>query len=232
MNDSIVIYHNPKNNTQTTSPTNDYKKVVIWLHGLGANGHDFVPIVPELGIKESVKFIFPNAPKLPVTINGGYVMSAWYDILEMSDICRKVDVVQIEKSAQRILLLVEKEAAFGIQPADIVIAGFSQGGAVAYHSVLKAIEQGIYLGGLLALSTYFASEELFKNTQKTKMSPPTLICHGVYDAVVSPIFAEKAVHSLTNLGFNPVLKTYPMAHQVCQEQIQQIGEWLNKVLAD
>ncbi|MDO4426686.1 MAG: carboxylesterase [Moraxella sp.] len=222
MNQSEVVYHNPEN-----LPKDTIKKVVIWLHGLGANGRDFVPIVPELNLPVAVKFIFPHAPHAPVTVNGGYVMSSWYDILEMGDISRKVDVVGIEKSFERIFNIIQVETTRGVALKDIVIAGFSQGGAVAYHTAMSV--QG--LGGLMALSTYFATENEFDGHVKADRDLPVLICHGDFDGVVSPRFARLAVESLMGLGFNPVLKTYPIEHNVGMKEIMDIRHWLTEVLA-
>lgn len=224
MQHSEVIYHNPKSELQS-----DIKKVVIWLHGLGANGHDFVPIVPHLGLDFGVKFIFPHAPMMPVTINGGYVMPAWYDILEMSDLSRKVDIDHINKSAQRIRVIIDTEIARGVQACDIVLAGFSQGGAVAYHAAFGVSK----IGGLLALSTYFATQESWEKIWQTAQKDtalPICIHHGLYDDVVSPTFSGSAKEFLQHQGFSVEHKFYSMAHQVCPEQIVDIGKWLSKVL--
>lgn len=222
MQNSISIHHSPEG-----LPNNDIKKVVIWLHGLGADGHDFAPIVPELDLPFSVKFIFPHAPHAPVTVNGGYVMSSWYDILEMGDISRKVDVAGIQKSFERIFEIIKAETERGVALKDIVIAGFSQGGAVAYHTAMSV--QG--LGGLMALSTYFATESEFGGQVKADKALPILICHGDFDATVSPKFANLAMNGLEQLGFNPILKTYPIEHNVGIKEIADISRWLVEVLA-
>ncbi len=219
MKDAIIIEHNPKQMPIT--------KAVIWLHGLGANGYDFVPVVPELGLSDEVgvRFIFPNAPKLPVTINGGYVMPAWYDILEMGDLSRKVDVVQINQSANRIKEIVKAQENDCILPKDIVVAGFSQGGAVAYQVAMSLPK----LGGLLALSTYFATASEFdKHSVLASEALPICIQHGTYDDVVSATLGAQAKTTLESLGFKPSFKLYPMAHQVCMAQIRDIGAWLNE----
>lgn len=221
MQNSKIVYHNPANVAQ-----DDIKKVVIWLHGLGADGHDFVPIVPELNLPFAAKFIFPHAPHAPVTVNGGYVMSSWYDILEMGNLSRKVDVAGIERSYQRILSIIHAETTRGVALSDIVIAGFSQGGAVAYHTAMST--QG--LGGLLALSTYFATESEFGGQVQANADLPILICHGDFDATVSPTFARLALGSLEDLGFNPILKTYPIEHNVGMKEIADIARWLIEVL--
>lgn len=222
MQNSQIVYHNP-----THTKEDEIKKVVIWLHGLGADGHDFVPVVPELNLPFAVKFIFPHAPHAPVTINGGFVMSSWYDILEMGDISRKVDIAGIKKSFERIFKIIQDETARGVALKDIVIAGFSQGGAVAYHTAMSV--RG--LGGLMALSTYFATESEFDGQVKADKDLPILICHGEFDGVVSPRFANLAIQSLENLGFNPILKTYPIEHNVGIKEIADIRNWLIEVLA-
>ncbi|AAZ19302.1 probable Phospholipase/Carboxylesterase family [Psychrobacter arcticus 273-4] len=217
--DAVIVEHNPSQK--------QIDKAVIWLHGLGASGHDFEPVVPQLGLADdmAVRFIFPHAPNRPVTINGGMVMPAWYDILEMS-LERKVDVTQIEESAQQIQDLITREVERGVLPEHIVIAGFSQGGAVAYHVALGYPER---LAGLMALSTYFATNDSVRySAVNTDM--PILIEHGTHDPVVPVILGEQAKQLLSEKGYNIAYHTYPMAHQVCMPQIQNIGKWLKNVL--
>lgn len=196
---------------------------VIWLHGLGANGHDFEPIVPELGLPHSqaTRFIFPHAPEMPVTINGGMVMPAWYDILEMN-IDRRVDSEQLIKSAQDVTQLIEQQMAAGIAPERILIAGFSQGGAVAYHVALSFPHR---LAGLLALSTYFATAELVEHNPANQ-TLPILIMHGTHDDIVPEALGQKARDLLTEAGYPVAYTSYPMQHAVCLEQIREIGHWL------
>ncbi|TQV87457.1 alpha/beta hydrolase [Aliikangiella coralliicola] len=200
---------------------------VIWLHGLGADGHDFEPIVPELRLPKSaaVRFIFPHAPSIPVTINGGYVMPAWYDILEMS-ISRKVDYEQLLKSSELINQFVEREIERGISSNRIILAGFSQGGAVAIQCALTAPVQ---LGGLLAMSTYFATEEIIQLNDINK-NIPIEIHHGTADPVVPVQLGEHCHSALTTQGYQTDFKTFPMEHSVCQPQIEIISGWLQKVL--
>lgn len=216
----ISIEHNPNHLPITHS--------VIWLHGLGASGDDFVPVVPELGLdgKVGVRFIFPHAPKIPVTVNGGYVMPAWYDILEMS-LERKVDVAQIQASSDAIGELIDGQIAQGVPSQNIIIAGFSQGGAVAYHTVLTNKNR---LGGLLALSTYFATASEIGSVA-VNQDISVKIDHGDYDDIVPVILGVQAKQKLENLGMTAELTTYPMAHQVCLSQIKQIGAWLNERFA-
>ena len=217
--DCVIVEHNPSNKT--------IDKSVIWLHGLGASGHDFEPVVPELGLdlQLAVRFVFPHAPRIPVTVNGGMVMPAWYDILEMS-LDRKVDVVQIEKSAAAIRDLIQREIERGVNPENIVIAGFSQGGAVAYQTALTYPQR---LAGLLTLSTYLAVEDTSNYTAINK-DLPIKIDHGTQDPVVPVVLGQRANETLTNQGYQVEFNTYPMAHQVCLPQIKAIGQWLNKVL--
>ena len=218
--DAVVVEHNPSQKK--------IDRAVIWLHGLGASGHDFEPVVPQLGLADdmAVRFIFPHAPKRPVTVNGGMVMPAWYDILEMS-LERKVDVTQIETSAQQIRDLIAREIELGVKPEHIVIAGFSQGGAVAYHVALSHPER---LAGLMTLSTYLATNDNIEYSAANR-DLSILIEHGTHDPIVPVMLGEQAQQLLTNKGYNVEYHTYPMAHQVCMPQIQNIGKWLNKVLA-
>lgn len=200
-------------------------KAVIWLHGLGASGHDFVPVVPHLGLPDelAVRFVFPHAPSMPVTINGGYVMPAWYDIIERS-IDRKVDTHQIALSSDEIGKLVDEQIRQGVPSSNIIIAGFSQGGAVAYHHALTSEKP---LAGLLALSTYFATESQVASVANTAL--PVLIHHGEYDDTVPEILGVRAKNSLIERGMNPDYRNYAMAHQVCMEQIADIGAWIGQI---
>ena len=218
--DAVVVEHNP---TQKK-----IDRAVIWLHGLGASGHDFEPVVPQLGLADdmAVRFIFPHAPQRAVTVNGGMVMPAWYDILEMS-LERKIDIAQIEESSQQIKNLISREIERGVLPEHIVIAGFSQGGAVAYHVALGYSQR---LAGLLALSTYLATNDSINYSAANK-DMPILIEHGTHDPVVPIVLSEQAQQVLSAKGYSVTYHTYPMAHQVCMPQIQNIGNWLNKVLA-
>lgn len=201
---------------------------IIWLHGLGADGHDFAPIVPELGLPESaaIRFIFPHAPSIPVTINNGYVMPAWYDILEMS-IDRKVDTEQLLKSSQYVVDFIEREIERGIDSQRIIIAGFSQGGAVAIQSALTYQKP---LAGLLAMSTYFATKATIEPNVTNKNIPIQLM-HGLMDPVVPVQLGSDSLQTLTSMGYSPDLKTYPMEHAVCPPQIKDIGNWINQVLS-
>jgi phospholipase/carboxylesterase len=200
---------------------------VIWLHGLGANGHDFEPIVPELRLPQSmaVRFVFPNAPSIPVTINGGMVMPAWYDILSL-DIDRRIDHEQIMASAVAIVDLVEREIARGIAPRRIVLAGFSQGGAVAYQAALSYPQR---LAGLMVLSTYLATAETLERSAANQ-GLPIFAAHGSMDPVVPEILGQRAVQQLKQWGYPVEYTTYPMQHQVCMPQINDISRWLQERL--
>ncbi len=200
---------------------------VIWLHGLGSDGNDFAPIVGDLGLPNelNIRFIFPHAPSIPVTLNNGYVMPAWYDVFE-TGLDRKVDTVQLEMSAQQVMVIVTNEIGRGVSSERIIIAGFSQGGAVAYHTVLSSEEK---IGGLLAMSTYFATKDSIV-LQKNNRAVPILIQHGTQDGVVSKQLGDEAVEELEKSGYVVDYKTYPMGHTVCPEQIADIGEWIRDIL--
>jgi phospholipase/carboxylesterase len=213
---------------ETVETSSTITSSVIWLHGLGASGHDFVPVIPELQLPESmgVRFIFPHAPEIPVTINGGMVMPAWYDILAM-DMEREIDTEQILASAAAVIALVEREIAAGIPSERIVLAGFSQGGAVVYQAALSYENP---LAGLMALSTYFATAETLQASTANAHIPIALF-HGTQDPMVPEVMAQMALAELSKLGHHPSYKTYPMQHEVCLEEIGDISRWLQQVLA-
>ena len=205
----------------------DVKASVIWLHGLGADGNDFAPIVPQLNMSLDfgVRFIFPHAPAIPVTINSGYVMPAWYDIKQV-DVDRHVDNEQLQESASRIHDLIDREIERGIQSTRIIVAGFSQGGAVSFEAALS-YEQP--LAGIMALSTYFATVGTIK-INAIQQSIPILICHGEHDPVVSESLGKRSRASLEKLGFDPEYHSYPIEHSVCPQEIEDIGNWISRVL--
>ena len=206
-------------------PTQPAVASVIWLHGLGASGHDFEPIVPELQLPADlpVRFLFPHAPNIPVTVNGGMVMPAWYDILAM-DIDRKVDENGVLASADAVDALIAREIERGIASNRIVIAGFSQGGAVAYQCALRHPSP---LAGLLTLSTYMAMPV---TPSEANRQLPVMVSHGSMDPVVPEQLGRRAVASLQDMGLEPEYHHYPMEHMVCLEQIRDIGQWLNRQL--
>ncbi|MCB1650008.1 MAG: alpha/beta fold hydrolase [Pseudomonadales bacterium] len=201
---------------------------VIWLHGLGADGNDFAGIVPELRLPASlgVRFVFPHAPSIPVTINNGYVMPAWYDILAM-DIDRKVDTVQLLRSAAAVHALIEREIARGIDSRRIVLAGFSQGGAVILQAALSCDKP---LAGAMSLSSYFATEATVE-PNPVNASLPVLVCHGSRDPVVNESLGVRAEAMLRRMGHPTEYHRYPMEHSVCLEEIRDISHWLQARLA-
>ncbi|MFT6201297.1 MAG: phospholipase/carboxylesterase [Candidatus Endobugula sp.] len=198
---------------------------VIWLHGLGASGHDFEPIVPELRLPIGVRFVFPHAPNRTVTVNGGMVMPAWYDIISM-EIERVIDTKQILESSSAVEELIEQEIARGIPSENIFIVGFSQGGAVAYEAALSYPKK---LGGLIALSTYFATRKTI-SFNDANSALPIFIGHGTVDNVVDETLGLQAKQALSELGYQPEYHTYPIAHSVCMEEITAISSWLQKQL--
>lgn len=206
---------------QTTDAHPD--AAIIWLHGLGADGSDFAPIVPELRLPPELKirFLFPHAPKIPVTVNGGFVMPAWFDIFTM-DIDRKVDTDQLMTSAGHIQAFIDAEIERGIASERILLAGFSQGGAVAYQLALTYPKP---LGGLLAMSTYFATSATIERNP-VNAGIPIEIHHGIQDPVVPIALGQQAAEELTDLGYSVQYRTYPMEHNVCQEQIYHISSWI------
>jgi len=202
---------------------------VIWLHGLGANGHDFEPIVPELKLPPdlAVRFVFPHAPSMPVTINGGMVMPAWYDILSL-DIDRHVNTDQIRQSAARVTALLEREIERGVPAERIVVAGFSQGGAVAFETALPFPRR---LAGLLVLSTYLVTGDTVQR-HPCNQDLPVFAGHGLFDPVVPEVLGRRTAQMLEDWGHPVDYHTYPMQHQVCLEQVADIGRWLAIRLQD
>lgn len=201
---------------------------IIWLHGLGADGSDFAPLVPQLSLPDSfgIRFIFPNAPSIPVSINNGFVMPAWYDIKEV-DIDRHVDEEQLKQSAAGVHALIDREIERGVDSSRIIVAGFSQGGAVSYEAGLTYPKP---LAGIMALSTYFATATSIK-VNPIQNSMPILICHGSMDPVVSEALGLKSAATLKNLGFAPEYNSYPMEHSLCPQQIMDIAAWMSRILS-
>ena len=201
---------------------------VIWLHGLGADGNDFAPIIPELRLPDTaaIRFIFPHAPAIPVTINGGYVMPAWYDIMEMQ-INRRIDIDGLMASARTINGFIDRELDRGIDSRRIIVAGFSQGGAVAYQVVLSHDKP---LGGLLAMSTYLATADTLDYKAVNKKIPIS-VQHGLHDPVVPEQLGRTAVARLIKEGYQVSYQSYPMEHSVCPAQIDNISQWLQSILS-
>lgn len=202
---------------------------VIWLHGLGADGHDFEPIVEQLDERatQATRFIFPHAPIQPVTINGGAEMRAWYDITD-AQIDRKADAAGVERSAQSIYQLIEVQRAAGIESEHIVLAGFSQGGAIALHAGIRYPHR---LAGIMALSAYLAVHEGTEEQRSAQNKEiPIMLAHGSRDPVVQLGTAEKSRLFLRSLGYRVQCNTYPMEHSVSVEELRDISCWLADVL--
>jgi phospholipase/carboxylesterase len=206
-----------------SNPNISVTAAIIWLHGLGADGNDFVPVAKQLQLpsESNIRFVFPHAPKIAVTVNNGYVMPAWYDIFELS-LDRKVDVDQLRVSAKQVQDLIDREIERGVSSENIFVAGFSQGGAVAYEAALTYSKP---LGGLLTLSTYFATyESIVKNVVNKNI--PILIQHGTEDSVVPEVLGQRACEQLSDCGYKVKYQTYQMEHTLCLDQLNDIGEWL------
>ena len=203
---------------------------VIWLHGLGADGHDFEPIVPELNLPagHGIRFVFPHAPYLPVTINQGYVMRAWYDVLSM-EIAARQDEAGIRRSAEQLEWIIEEQIASGIDARRIVLAGFSQGGAIVLHTALRYPHP---LAGLMALSTYLPLEaSLAAERSEANRHIPVFMGHGTRDPIVPHALGVQTRRVLKDLDYVVEWHEYAMEHSVCLEEIQDIGAWLRTVLA-
>ncbi|HRH76741.1 MAG TPA: alpha/beta fold hydrolase [Cellvibrionaceae bacterium] len=200
---------------------------VIWLHGLGASNRDFVDALPHLKLPSAlaVNFIFPQAPSIPVTINQGYIMPAWYDILDIK-IERTVDQKQLIASADLINQIIQQQLNKGIKPERIVLAGFSQGGAVAIHAALSCAHR---LAGLAVLSSYLAIPEVF-NRPVSAAKLPVIIQHGNQDDVVPLSLGERAATEFRHQGFNVQWQTFSMGHQVNLASLAALGEWMGRVL--
>lgn len=202
---------------------------IIWLHGLGADGHDFEPIVPALGLPGSlhVRFVFPHAPSMPVTVNGGYIMPAWYDIRH-ADISHEQDKEGIHSSAISIEHLIEREIMHGIPAKHIVLAGFSQGGAMALHVGLRQNES---LAGIIALSCYLPlAEKMDAGANPACRNTSIFMAHGVEDPIVPFALGDQSRRQLTKLGYPVQWHSYPIGHHVYTEEIKAVGQWLSKRL--
>lgn len=197
---------------------------IIWLHGLGADGHDFEPIVDELTLTHNIRFIFPHSPSIPVTINNGMVMPAWYDI-RLPQIDKGQDAEGIKKSQQSIITLIEREIERGVKSENIILAGFSQGGAIALHTALRYEKP---LAGIMALSTYLPLADTVENEiSQQNINTSIFIAHGTLDPVVPFDLALETQDTLNRLGYSSELKKYHMEHSVCPEEIDDISNWIN-----
>lgn len=218
VNDAVII-----------EPPEPADAAVIWLHGLGADGHDFEPIVPHLGVHNTrhIRFVFPHAPQIPVTINGGYVMRAWYDVVD-ADLRRRADEKGVRGSEQILRDYVAQELTQGIDSKRIVVAGFSQGGAIALHMGLRYPNP---LAGILALSTYLPlPEAVSAQRHASNAAVPIFLAHGQYDPVIPFQAGENSRAQLESLGYSVEWHSYPMPHAVCPDEIMDIAVWLSAVL--
>lgn len=229
MQNSIIIDYSSQSDGVNDAKTN-HTNAVIWLHGLGASADDFVPALPHLSMQKQAQFIFANAPKQAVSINGGFVMPAWYDIYS-ADIDACIDIDGIIQSSHTIASIFKTLVTEG--KTNIILAGFSQGGVIAYHTALILLQDSKfapYVAGILALSTYFATNTIFLKNNILRYDVPILIHHGLHDTIVPKNLADKALQNLQSLGFAPNSQTYPMAHEVCAPQLKDIGRWIDGVL--
>lgn len=221
----------PKDTIELVHGDGQPTHAIIWLHGLGASANDFPPIVSELGLLKSrtIRFIFPQAPDRGITINGGIRMPGWYDIKGMS-IEDKQDAVGMKESQSLLDDLVEQQINAGIPSSNIILAGFSQGGAVTYFTGVRSQHK---LAGLLTLSTYLPFDD---NTQaeqhEANQHTPIFASHGIHDPVVPLTMGKHSVDALSQLGYSIKWKTYPMEHQVIMPQIEDIGRWINEVFSE
>lgn len=202
---------------------------IVWMHGLGADGHDFVDVVPELHLpaSPSVRFVFPHAPMRPVTINGGYVMRAWYDIRDDGGV-RREDGAGVRASQKAIEALIERERQRGVPTTAIVLAGFSQGGAMALQTGLR---HGERLAGVMALSCSLPlAEAVAAEAAPANRDVPIFMAHGTYDPMIPMARAQRAREVLAGLGYRVEWHEYPMPHSVCVEEIADIAAWLGRVL--
>ena len=203
---------------------------VVWLHGLGADGHDFEPVAAELGRAglDDVRFVFPHAPVRPVTINGGMAMRAWYDIAG-PELDRRADEEGVRASGEIARALVEEQMARGVAGERIVLAGFSQGGAIALHAGLRL---AFRIAGILALSTYLpVPGSLASQAHDANRDAPIFLAHGSQDPVIALALSERSRAVMADLGYIVEVHTYPMPHSVCAEEVRDIANWLARVLA-
>jgi phospholipase/carboxylesterase len=202
---------------------------IIWLHGLGADGYDFAPVVEALQPVPHIRFILPHAPAMPVTINGGYVMPAWYDIYG-SDIADRQDETGMRTSQSQIEVLIAREKQRGMAVSRILLAGFSQGGAIALHTGLRHAEN---LAGIMALSTYLPLHEKFQNERSEQnQRTPVFMAHGQFDDIIPIKTAAATKTLLEKSGYDVEWHDYPMPHSLCNEEIADIRDFILRVLPD
>lgn len=206
------------------------RNVVVWLHGLGADGYDFVPVVRELEQAGAppARYVFPHAPEIPVTINGGYVMRAWYDILG-AELVRREDGERIRASAAAVEDLIAREVERGVPRNRVVLAGFSQGGAITLHAGTRSIAP---LAGLMALSTYLPlADSVAADATPSSRGVPIFMAHGTSDPVIPLARATASRDSLQALGYDVEWHEYPMQHSVNADEIRAIATFLRRVFA-
>lgn len=198
---------------------------ILWLHGLGADGHDFAPIVPELVRPDwpGIRFVFPHAPVRPVTINGGVPMRAWYDISSQS-IEQRADEAGVRESIAEVDSLIARERDRGVPPARVILVGFSQGGAIALAAGLR---REAAVAGIASLSAYLplAAQTAAELTPAGR-STPVFLGHGSQDGVVAPALGQRSRQALEAMGVAVTWRSYPMAHSVCADEIRDLGDWL------
>jgi phospholipase/carboxylesterase len=216
----------PRLETVEVEPDTPARASVVLMHGLGADGHDFEPVVPEIGIR-GIRWVFPHAPVRRVTINGGYPMRAWYDIVGL-DRRSPEDQEGLAGSAAGVRALVEREKERGVPADRVVLAGFSQGGAVALHTALRHPER---LGGVIALSTYLPlAAHLAEHAHPANAALPIFMAHGLHDVVVPRSLGEGSRDALLARGYDVEWHTYPIQHGVCSEEIADVRAWLLRAL--
>jgi phospholipase/carboxylesterase len=204
-------------------------RAVIWLHGLGADGHDFVDVVPALGLRDTpVRFVFPHAPMMAVTINHGMVMRAWYDVRGDAGV-RREDEPGVRASQARIEALIAREKARGVAAERLVLAGFSQGGAMALHTGLRHPER---LAGVMALSCFLPlADRVAAEASAANRDVPIFMAHGTHDPLIPLARAVQARDTLVSLGYRVEWHQYPMPHSVCDAEVLDIADWLRRILA-
>jgi phospholipase/carboxylesterase len=197
---------------------------IIWLHGLGADASDFLPVIDELSLPCGTRFVFPNAPLRPITINGGMVMRGWYDIVGFGA-SAKADVAGLTQSVAIVRRLIQRELERGVACERIVLAGFSQGGAVVLHAGLTADGP---IGGIVGLSTYLPAPELLQSASRVASDIPVMLAHGTNDQVIPISIAEQSAEAIKASGVSVDWSTYPMGHEVSLDELRTISAWLTR----
>lgn len=212
------------------NPQGEAQYAVIWLHGLGADGNDFVPIVPELGLDDlNIRFVFPHAPVQPVTINGGMPMRSWYDIF-VADLVRQEDAQGIRQSQQQVEALIQREIERGIPSERIILAGFSQGCAMTLHTGLRWSQP---LAALIGLSGYLPiADQISKERHSANQHTPIFMAHGTQDPVVPLQRGQDSYQTLEGMGYPVQWHTYPMPHAVCPQEIRDIAAFIRQIIED